>query len=207
MKLLPRRNQPAESTADALVDDVPVSGAPDKKNRPTPKRRDKAPVRGPVTAPKTRKEAYARQREQGKVAKSARGKQVAAMTPAERREAMRAGDPALLPRRDQGPVKQLARNYVDSRRMIANYLLPAFAVMIVLSFLPALRVLPIVLIVAIFLESYLVGRRVRTLAIEREGKDAVREGTFTLGWYAVSRAFMFRRWRIPKPQVALGEQI
>ena len=69
MKLLPRRN--AETTADVLTDLVEhtTTGG---KGRATPKRRDSAVQRGPVSAPKTRKEALARQKQQAKAAKVAR---------------------------------------------------------------------------------------------------------------------------------------
>ncbi|HLY35016.1 MAG TPA: hypothetical protein VKQ07_10825, partial [Jatrophihabitantaceae bacterium] len=71
MKLLPRRTpaEAAEATAEVEGDPDVVSGA---KGRPTPKRRDVVPQRGPVTAPKTRKEAYARQKQQTKAAREAR---------------------------------------------------------------------------------------------------------------------------------------
>ena len=67
-----------------------------------------------------------------------------ASTPEERRterrdrqEAMRRGeDWALLPR-DRGPVKALARDYIDSRRHIGEYLFIILIVVIVLTFVHA----------------------------------------------------------------------
>jgi hypothetical protein len=170
VKLLPRRNSPgavdaaAEQSADGETDlDVVSAG----KGRPTPKRRDSAPQRGPVTAPKTRKEAYARQKQQTKAAREARRSTAsgAAMTPQQRRAAMRAGDPALLPRRDQGETRKLARDYVDTHRMFSNFLLLAFPVLIVSSFVPALAIVAPLIILVMLLECFWVGRRIRALAL------------------------------------------
>jgi hypothetical protein len=212
VKIVPRRNAPsADVPADAgngvdAQEDIDSSAASvhTGKGRPTPKRRDSVPQRGPVTAPKTRKEAYARQKQQAREARVAR-KSGSAMTTAERRRAMRAGDPATLPRRDQGQTKKLARDYVDSHRMISNFLLLLFPVLIASSFIPALAaVAPLVLLV-IVVEWYLIGRRIRRLAAERFG--SADGGNMSIGFYAGSRAYLPRRWRLPAPQVHRGDAI
>jgi hypothetical protein len=200
VKLLPRRN--AETTADVLTDLVEhtTTGG---KGRATPKRRDSAVQRGPVSAPKTRKEALARQKQQAKAAKVARKTPTAAMTPAQRRAAMRSGDPAALPRRDQGPTRKLARDYVDSHRMFSNYLLMLFPLMIVSYLLPYVQYVVIFVFLALIVEWYLTGRRVRRLAVERNG--SAQGSSMSIGFYAGSRAYLPRRWRLPAPQKALGE--
>jgi len=200
VKLLPRRN--AETTADVLTDLVEhtTTGG---KGRATPKRRDSAVQRGPVSAPKTRKEALARQKQQAKAAKIARKTPTAAMTPAQRRAAMRSGDPAALPRRDQGPTRKLARDYVDSHRMFSNYLLMLFPLMIVSYLLPYVQYVVIFVFLALIVEWYLTGRRVRGLAVERNG--SAQGSSMSIGFYAGSRAYLPRRWRLPAPQKALGE--
>jgi hypothetical protein len=203
-----RRNEPAEP--EAVVDPEPepeIVGESARKGRPTPKRRDSQGKRGPVTAPKTRKEAYARQKqlakEQKQTTATAKPRSVA-----EQRAALRRGDPSALPRRDQGTTRKLARDYVDSHRMLSNYLLWLFPLMIVSTFIRALFVLQMVILVLFFgllLEWYVVGRRIRNMAIERFG--AAQGGNMTIGFYAGSRAYLPRRWRLPKPQVSLGEKI
>jgi hypothetical protein len=200
VKLLPRRN--AETTADVITDLVEhtTTGG---KGRATPKRRDSAVQRGPVSAPKTRKEALARQKQQAKAAKIARKTPTAAMTPAQRRAAMRSGDPAALPRRDQGPTRKLARDYVDSHRMFSNYLLMLFPLMIVSYLLPYVQYVVIFVFLALIVEWYLTGRRVRRLAVERNG--SAQGSSMSIGFYAGSRAYLPRRWRLPAPQKALGE--
>jgi len=200
VKLLPRRN--AETTADVITDLVEhtTTGG---KGRATPKRRDSAVQRGPVSAPKTRKEALARQKQQAKAAKVARKTPTAAMTPAQRRAAMRSGDPAALPRRDQGPTRKLARDYVDSHRMFSNYLLMLFPLMIVSYLLPYVQYVVIFVFLGLIIEWFLTGRRVRGLAVERNG--SAQGSAMSIGFYAGSRAYLPRRWRLPAPQKALGE--
>jgi hypothetical protein len=202
VKLLPRRS--AESTPDVAPDVVePAVGG---KGRPTPKRRDSAVQRGPVSAPKTRKEAYARQKQAARAAKGARKTTGGApMTAVQRREALRAGDPAYLPKRDQGPTRKLARDYVDSHRMFSNYLLFLFPLMIVSYLIPGVQFVVIFVFLALIAEWYLTGRRIRALAIERNG--SAQGSAMSIGFYAGSRAYLPRKWRIPAPQTRLGDTI
>jgi hypothetical protein len=188
---------------DAATDDT----AAKRKGRPTPKRRDAEGRRGPVKAPTTRKEAAARQRQ---LAREERANRAAARprSVAEQRAAIRRGDESALPRRDRGPTRRLARNYVDSHRMFSNYLLWLFPLMIAASFVKALAGVQLV-VLALFLalmgEWYVVGRRVRKLALERFG--SAEGGPMGIGFYAGSRAYLPRRWRMPAPQVNLGDEI
>ena len=181
------------------------------KGRPTPKRRESVGVRGPVTAPKTRKEAYARQRTQAKQAKAARQTATSSssaatgtMTPAQRRTAMRTGE--VLSRRDQGNTRKLARDFVDSRRMASNYFLLLFPIMILSSFVaPALQLVTLALVFGFVFEWFITGRKVRAMAAERFGQA---EGSnMSIGFYAGSRAYLPRRWRLPAPQLSRGDQI
>lgn len=198
MKLLPRRN--ADNPVSAVTEIVDTSGG---KGRPTPKRRDAAGVRGPVTAPKTRKEAYARQKEQTKAARAAGRTPAAAMTVQQRRAALKAGE--LLPKRDQGSTRKLARDWVDSHRMFSNYLLVLFPVMIISFVIPYIQIVVIIVFAALVVEWFVVGRRLRRMALERFG--TAQGGPMTIGFYAGSRAYLPRRWRLPAPQVQLGDEI
>jgi hypothetical protein len=175
-----------------------------RKGRPTPKRRDSQGRRGPVSAPRTRKEAYARQKQLTREQRSARtaGKP---RTVAEQRAALRRGDPSALPRRDQGQTRKLARDYVDSRRMLSNYLLFLFPIMIVGLVVPALQIIVLVVFLALLVEWYIVGKRIRAMALERFGE--AQGGNMTIGFYAGSRAYLPRRWRLPGPQVERGDPI
>jgi Flp pilus assembly protein TadB len=157
-----------------------------------------------VSAPRTRKEAYARQKQLAKEQKSAR----AAAKPrsvAEQRAALKRGDADALPRRDQGKTKKLARDYVDSHRLVSNYLLFLFPVMIVGIVIPIAQLIVLVVFLALLVEWYRVGRRIRALALERFGET--QGGNLSIGFYAGSRAYLPRRWRLPAPQVDRGEEI
>jgi len=202
VKLLPRRN--AEPSPDVVEEGTePTSGA--GKGRPTPKRRDSVVQRGPVSAPKTRKEAYARQKQQTKATRSAGRAPAASMTAQQRRAALRAGDPTVLPKRDQGQTRKLARDYVDSHRMASNYLLLLFPLMIVSYLIPYVQFAVIAVFLGLILEWNLTGRKIHRMAVERFGKA---DGSaMTIGFYAGSRAYLPRRWRLPAPQVSIGDKI
>lgn len=213
---LSRRDQTAD--VDAVEADEPVNlgkgETAARKGRPTPKRRDAQGRRGPVTAPKTRKEAYARQKQQAREQRAAQkagratGAATKPRTAAEQRAALKRGDPSALPRRDQGPTRKLARDWVDSKRMFSNYLLFIFPLMIVTSFVPALaavQIFVLVIFLGLILEWYLTGKKIRALAFERYGKAD--GGNLSIGFYAGSRAYLPRRWRLPGPQVDRGDPI
>ncbi|HEY7007898.1 MAG TPA: DUF3043 domain-containing protein, partial [Jatrophihabitantaceae bacterium] len=70
---------------------------------------------------------------------------------------------------------------------------------------PFLQIAVLVLFFGLLVEWYLVGGRIRRMAIERNGK--AEGGTMTIGFYAGSRAYIPRRWRLPAPQVRIGDAI
>jgi len=199
------RRKPPTDTADATIEAErtsapagPAAGAP--KGRPTPKRRTNSTP--PPPAPRTRKEAAAWQRQQGARAKVAGQRK---MTPTEYREALKAGDPRVLPRRDQGPVRALARDWVDSRRMASNYLLLLFPLMLVGYAIPPLQIATLLLFFALLAEWIITGTRIRKLAQAR-GIET-RENAISLGFYAGSRAYFMRKWRRPIPRLNLGDPV
>lgn len=200
MKLVRRRSS-AEPEADQRTDGATAIDIPGKKSRPTPKRREVAPKRGPVSAPRTRKEAAQRQRQ---LQKEGRASSKSLSGPAYR-AALRRGDPAALPGRDRGPTRKLARDYVDSRRLLSNYLLLVFPVMFASVIVPALNLIAIILLLVFAVEWFLVGRRIKTMALARGYQD--RGGAWSLGFYAGSRAYLPRRFRMPAPQVERGDEI
>ena len=201
---LSRREKPADAEVATVDESETAAAAAARKGRPTPKRRESQGKRGPVSAPKTRKEAYARQKQLARQQKSDRAA-AKPRTVAEQRAALRRGDPTALPRRDQGPTRKLARDYVDSRRLLSNYLLFLFPIMIAGLALPQLQIIVLVVFVGLLMEWYVIGKRIRTLAIERDG--SAQGGNMTIGFYAGSRAYLPRRWRLPKPQVERGDPI
>jgi hypothetical protein len=205
---LSRRPSDQDTAGQNVAVAEPTPEVEGGKGRPTPKRRDIVGIRGPVTAPKTRKEAYARQKAQAKTVKTASRKPQAAMTAGERRALLKAGDPAVLPRRDQGSTRKLARDYVDSHRMASNYFLWLFPLLIAGGAVKELRILQLITLSLAFGfigEWYVAGRRIRRMAMERFGE--AQGGNMSIGFYAGSRAYLLRRWRLPAAQVKRGDEI
>jgi hypothetical protein len=165
------------------------------KGRPTPKRSDaERRRRQPYTPPRDRKEA----------ARTSRARQ--RTDRGRRMEAVRRGEEWALPPRDRGPVKALARDYVDSKRRVSEYYMYGLLVLLVLLFIRApivqtivpLLVLGAVLIMGV--EGILIGRRAKALAAQRLPGESTRG----LGLYAAMRALQIRRLRVPKPRVRPG---
>ncbi|WP_026341304.1 DUF3043 domain-containing protein [Actinomadura atramentaria] len=179
-------------------EDPPQVVKPGGKGRPTPKRSEAQKKRlQPITAPPSdRKEAYKRLREK-QAAERARA-----------REGMARGEEKFLLKRDKGPVRRLARDYVDSRRTIGSYLMYVLFAIIVLSLLPipAARLFgllaPPVLLVAVFIEGFVLSTGVKRIAAAKYPD----ESTKGIGMYAALRAMQIRRLRQPPPQVKLGER-
>ena len=202
MKLrLPGRRSQTETTPDPSTDLSAQLGTGVGKGRPTPKRAEAQGRRPgpPPPPPTTRKEAYKRNREQQA---ANRGSQ---------RAAALAGDDSALPARDRGPARRLVRDVVDTRRNAGSAFLVVAGLVLVGYFIPSPAVQNYTVYVwfAFFLvimaDSFVLGRRIRRVLAERMPDHP--ERTRTLVWYGISRATMVRRWRFPKPRVALGEQI
>jgi Protein of unknown function (DUF3043) len=180
------------------------SAAPDRpgvtqsKGRPTPKRSEaERRRRQPFNAPADKKAAYQQSRERDRASRPAR------------MEAMRRGESWALPTKDQGPVRALARDYVDSRRSLSEYYMFAVLVLVVLLFIPSLRksaivdYLVLVVLAVIVTESVLVGGRVIRLAQQRFPGESTRG----LRMYAAIRGTQIRRLRMPAPRVKPGDKI
>ncbi|NDU72222.1 DUF3043 domain-containing protein [Actinomadura sp. DSM 109109] len=177
--------------------DPPQVVKPGGKGRPTPKRSEaEKRRRQPITAPASRKDAYRKVRERQAVER------------ARAREGMAKGDEKHLLKRDRGPVRRLARDYVDARRTVGSYLMYAMFAIVLLSLLPipAARLLvlfaPPLLLVVVFAEGFLLSRGIKRLAAERFPSEDAKG----VGMYAAMRAMQIRRLRIPNPQVRLGEK-
>ena len=166
------------------------------KGRPTPKRSEaEKRRRGPYTPGSKRpagKEGRARDRADR----------------ARKYEAMKRGEQWALPPRDQGPVKALTRDYVDSRRRISEYYMYILIVMMLALFVQstALKAFlyPVVLLLAavIITEGTLIARRVRRIAAERFPGESTRGITM----YAIMRTLQIRRFRMPSPRVKPGDK-
>lgn len=183
---------PAESAAAAAGSSNATATVPSGKGKPTPKRR--------VAEAQRRTSVIA----QGGGKRRETREQYAA-----RREAMKRGDESALLPRDRGQARRFARDYVDSRRSIANYFMPVGLPVILLTYtgIPVFTLLGMltlwVFVVGIVVDSVIMTRRLRTEVARRFPK----ESTKGLGLYAITRAMQLRRLRIPKPRVARGAKI
>ena len=198
-----RRRQPA--TADPPAEDAaPEDGQLDSpgrpavtagKGRPTPKRSESERRRRPINAPGDRKEANRQYRDRQ------RSERV------RRQQGLQKGEQWALPARDRGPVKALARDYVDSRRRLSEFYMYGLVVLLILLFVPSqavkafvpLGVLAAVLVMLV--EGIFIGRGVRSLAQKR----LPGESTQGVRLYAAMRALQIRQLRVPKPRIKPGE--
>jgi hypothetical protein len=170
------------------------------KGRPTPKRKDAQRRRGGPVAPppSTRKEAAKRIRAEG----------------AQKRRAVRtgtrSGDERNMMGRDQGPVRRLVRDLVDSRRHVGSLLLPATILPVAANLSTSLRVRAfatavwltavVVTVVDMVVTGFIVRRRLRAQFPD----DTKMRGHVG---YAVVRTAQFRRFRLPPPQVRPGDPV
>ncbi len=167
------------------------------KGRPTPKRSESERRRRYQLAPEDRKQA----------AKQARGRDRSER--ARKTEAMRRGEEWALPAKDKGPVRALARDYVDSKRRFSEFYMYGLVVLLFLLFLHSTvvqTVLPVVLIVMVLImvgEGFWIGTRVSKLAAERYPGQSTRG----IKMYSGMRALQIRKLRFPKPRVKPGESI
>jgi Flp pilus assembly protein TadB len=123
-----------------------------------------------------------------------------------RREQRAADFAASTERQHGGPVKQFARDYVDSRFRIAEFFILFAVLLFVVASVPSVALLSVVLwlvmLVAIVFDSVLLVRGVKKEARKRfPNADLGR-----IGWYSLMRSMQFRKWRLPKPRLKRGEK-
>jgi hypothetical protein len=171
---------------------------PQKKGRPTPKRKDaQASVKVASLAPASTKAEKQR-------AKSA----VRAGRIAQRAAYLR-GDESALPARDRGAEKRFIRNLVDSRRSIGEYFLPVIGVVLVISLIPLgiFAVTGIIIMYSVLLFSIIDGFFLSRKIKAEVAKRFPDKSTKGLGLYGWLRSTQMRRMRAPKPQVKHGDKI
>ncbi|WP_181446618.1 DUF3043 domain-containing protein [Streptomyces sp. NTH33] len=167
------------------------------KGRPTPKRSEAQTRRRSVAnTSMTRKEATKRQRDERRAQME------------RQRQALASGDERYLPKRDKGPVRRFARDFVDSRLNVAEFFLPLAVLILVLSMVRDPKVQSLVMlvwlavIVVIVLDWTVTGFRLKKRLNERFPDQDKRWAVA----YALMRSLQMRRLRLPKPQVKRGER-
>ena len=195
------RRRSAGATDGTAAQDSPVNNRPSAesgKGRPTPKRSVAERNRyTPITGVRSRTGTGGSGSAAGRTERS------------RRYEAMKRGEDWALNIRDRGPVKKLARDYVDSKRRVSEYYLYAMIVMLIVlmsrNATLSLFIFPLllVLVAAVAVDGFFIRRSLMRLAAER----CPGESTRGLTWYAVMRSMQIRRMRVPKPQVKPGDKI
>lgn len=179
------RRKNATSTREAEPEQVTIESlnGTRKKGGPTP----------------TRKQAEAARRE--RLVKPVDKKEAARLQRTERQKAVLA--------RDNTPEKALARDYVDSRRRIGEFLLPGMVIILAATFsyqfAPGLAsyatIFMYIFLAAIVVDSFFMWRGFKKLLAERLPKSSSRG----LMFYAMNRSVQIRRFRMPPPRIKRGE--
>lgn len=194
-------------SAPALLESEQENSAPGQparqagKGRPTPKRSEvERRRREPFTPPPGDRRAAASQRKDRQTSERKR-----------RMEAMRKGEQWAMRPVDRGPVRALARDYVDSRRIIVSeYILFAvFVLILAVVLLGAAKNSSVILLIElgivalIGIEGLFHGAKVTRMARQRFPDQNARG----LAWYVTKRAIKLRSTRIPPARVTRGQEI
>ncbi|PQZ93858.1 hypothetical protein CQ018_09445 [Arthrobacter sp. MYb227] len=165
------------------------------KNAPTPKRKTQEASRQRPLVPTDRKAQREVQRAQRVEAQN------------RMRLANETGDERYMALRDRGEQKRFARDFVDRRFMLGEYLMFAVFGFLILSFATTknLQMSMLVtyglwaLVALVAIDSFIMTRGLKKGLISRFG--SVERG---VTWYGVMRGMQFRKMRLPKPQIARG---
>ncbi len=197
-----KKGDDSASTTTAS-DDISVTkskAAAEAKGRPTPSRKEaeaarKAALKGGAKPGANKKEQRAAARLQ------------AQQDRAKAREGMLRGDERYLPERDRGPVRKRVRDYVDSRRTVAEFFVPVAVVVLLLGLVRDTRlqafvtlVWLLIIIIVVTDTAYMLFRLNQQLK-EQWPDKADRKG---VNLYAVMRGLQIRRLRVPPPQFKAG---
>jgi hypothetical protein len=190
-----RAGSTSVTAAPAPTDPSAAARQTPGKGRPTPSRRQQEAARRRPLVPEDRKAAKAQSRD------AARDQRVRAQA------GMAAGDERFLGPRDRGPQRRFARDWVDSRINVGEYLMVVALLALVILFFPVQEVATygVYLIWALMVLGIV--DAVLSTARMKKAMQA-KFGTVERGvrWYAAMRSFTMRRLRLPKPQVARGER-
>ena len=172
------------------------------KGVPTPSRKAQEEARKRPLVPNDRKAAKATERD-------ARREEQARM-----RRALDTGEERFLPLRDKGPQKRYARDFVDARFSLGEFVMfAALAIVLLTLVIPTRNAdgssnssqlivfgLFWVMVAFVALDTWLLSRKLKRKIIDKFG--APEPGVI---WYGSMRSMQFRRLRLPKPMVKRGE--
>lgn len=186
----------AQEIVDQQAADAAARATGAGKGAPTPTRKAQEAARKRPLVPEDRKASKAAERQ---AIQDQRQKM---------RQALDTGDERFLPLRDKGPQKRFARDYVDARFSLGEYLMFGALVFVLVSLVvPASSDMMIyvlggfwVMFLAVFIDVFVLSRKLRKRLAEKFGE--VERGTV---WYGSMRSLQFRKLRLPKPQVKRGQ--
>lgn len=187
-----RSSADAADAATAAQDALTAAG----KGRATPSRKVAEAARKERTKPQLDRRAAARASREA--AKTSRAKA---------RASLAGGDERYLPARDKGPVRAFARDFVDSRRTVGEFMLPLVIIFLFVSFIQNVTVRGYAILafylfmILLIVSTLILGFRVRRAAEARYPDEVVRGA----GLYGAMRSMQLRRMRLPKPRVRVGQ--
>lgn len=190
------------STTATANDEVTVThtNPTEAKGRPTPTRKEaeaarKAAAKGAPLPGANKKEQRLAAREQ-----AAKQRQIA-------REGMMRGDERYLPQRDRGPVRKFVRDFVDSRRTVAEFFVPVAVVVLLAGLVgntqlqAVVTLLWLLIIVVVATDTTFLLWRMNKQLKQQWPDKADRKG---VNFYAVMRGLQVRRLRMPPAQYKAG---
>jgi hypothetical protein len=199
-----RLRRSADSDATRAADDEAAGG----KGRATPTRREAEAARKERAKPPQDRRAAARAQRAQRAPRGA--------TSADRAKARAAaanGDERYMLARDRGPVRKFARDYVDSRLTVGQYMLPAVIGFLIVSILisrsssSAIREYPIiafyVFVLYVAIDTTMITIRLKRIAAAKFPDESMQG----IGFYGAMRALQVRRLRQPKPRVSRGQPV
>ena len=192
------------------------------KGRPTPKRAEQEIARGVRRDPNSMSDAqrYQHRKELKKSLSKQEWKEYKRKEKEENRRIARenqakmaSGDERYLMARDRGPERAFVRDWVDSRRWLSEWAMPAALIMLVIMFTATFAprfanitsTIAMVVIVLFAIEGIIMGRKVNN-AVRMKFEGSTAPG-FGLGMYAFGRATQPRKWRTPRPRVERGAEV
>jgi len=192
-------SQGDKSSGAAETTKTARSPAETAKGRPTPKRSEaERGRRQPLGGPSSRSQG-------GR--KSSSGTPAGKTDRAGKYDAMKRGEDWALPQKDKGPVKALARDYVDSKRRLSEYYMYVLFLLLAVVFIRKSQlqnlISPLILVLALVVavEGWFTNRRLRQLIAERLPGASTRGVTR----YAIMRGLQIRKLRMPAPRIRPGD--
>jgi len=183
-------------TSNESTGDTPGM-VPTGKGHATPTRKEREAAQRRPLVPTSKEDSKKRREEQR-------------IRAAREQKALQTGDERFMPRQHTGAPRRFARDFVDSRTTVTEFMLPAAILsMIALIFfgnsaaiMSAVTLALFLLMVVWLVEAGLLLRKMRKQASAKFGAGKLPR---MYAIYGLTRLMQIRRMRLPKPQVKRGE--